>query len=1011
MDISEKSHKNLKEKFEEVKDLNICKSKECARFYAGWWKYEYEEGKPSKEIVFNAAFGLNQKQFNAEHFYQKAVEDGKSLNLQWIRRENTLYFRTLLLQGRIPLKSLQKHTNYWKDFLIKVIEKHPFNIEAISNDYEIIKKLPLSTRNEGVYEAALKISNAIWDETEEGKEILQTLEQNNQEDLVDALRIEKEQAIQNKQNIKINAVWELNLNGKTNKNIYLKIDIPQKLKKEVIESLIGVNSIANSYNLTCNEFLIATYKKNLSGDYLKYTVATKPMYWDANMIQRPILFISDNQLNTYPLPHQIKTLPSIEDPTFWVQMDDARWNMLPNKTFNGQEAFLLTNCLKLDFKPQHTFSVDNQEMCLFKIDVNTNLNGLGLKDNQILKFSENDASFDWLISTNQQPNWIYQANMPVIRGMVDIFFFDHEHNRINNVDKRWRKKGEIVWKGLEELPIGIIELRFCYDNNLEYDTIFNLGKTNLLYKSENVLVAKLTLDNLNLSVYPNYDLYKTELIDNNTIALQFQRTNQIPKKLRCNLEGLIFDFVLPVKISDIVDNEDRIIENEHVFNINNLYGFRIVRQNLNPEPIKIYNHKFSSLFITKELIADLTPLINFNAIIHKIFMLGDPMNPENKVVIKIKNKTFYFQGYTNQISFKNNDGTLNLSKDNRLVINLNKIVDQDLKEDFCLYAVPLNCELSNINIIELEKYGDGFSFPESIKETQFIVFDNNKDKDCKILPTYVTTSEDNIVNLLDPDILKERKKERIEAFAKSLFDQNTNEEEWQKLLQYVKICSDFQLPLSAFDNLRAACSNSDLTARLFFFLLYYSSNNEEFMKRCEKFEQELGFKFYWCSFVSFSSAVWWVSKTWPVDFNRLIERAGTHVKTQHLNYNPNDWVFNGSINSEITNMRARLNHTVLTELPKRYPWLSEESKQIITITNDMPYRLKVMARSPITIGLCKLNLYNEQLPEGDKVHDLWHFENHEIRRNIIYCEELDKNWFDIAVKYTIKEILRNTIRI
>jgi hemerythrin superfamily protein len=392
-------------------------------------------------------------------------------------------------------------------------------------------------------------------------------------------------------------------------------------------------------------------------------------------------------------------------------------------------------------------------------------------------------------------------------------------------------------------------------------------------------------------------------------------------------------------------------------------------------------------------------------------MLGDPMNPENKVVIKIKNKTFYFQGYTNQISFKNNDGTLNLSKDNRLVINLNKIVDQDLKEDFCLYAVPLNCELSNINIIELEKYGDGFSFPESIKETQFIVFDNNKDKDCKILPTYVTTSEDNIVNLLDPDILKERKKERIEAFAKSLFDQNTNEEEWQKLLQYVKICSDFQLPLSAFDNLRAACSNSDLTARLFFFLLYYSSNNEEFMKRCEKFEQELGFKFYWCSFDSFSSADRWVGETWPVDLILLIERAGTHVKTQHLNYNPNDWVFNGSINSEITNMRARLNHTVLTELPKRYPWLSEESKQIITITNDMPYRLKVMARSPITIGLCKLNLYNEQLPEGDKVHDLWHFENHEIRRNIIYCEELDKNWFDIAVKYTIKEILRNTIRI
>ncbi|MDP1815435.1 MAG: hypothetical protein Q8K92_13385 [Leadbetterella sp.] len=1002
MEISQEYYNELKELFKNADNLQQCEPQQCVNFYSGWWKYDYEEGKPSKELVFKAAFSSIQKPFSVEDFYQKAVEGGKNLKLQWIRRENTLYFRTLLLQGRIPLKSLQKHTNYWKDFLIKVIEKHPYDIEAISNDYEIIKKLPLSTRNEGVYEAALKISNAIWDETEEGKEILQTLEQNNQEDLVVALRIEKEQTIQNKQNIKIKAVWELNLNGKSNKNIYLKIDIPQKLKKEVIESLIGVDSVANSYNLTCNEFLIANYKKNLSGDYLKYTVATEPMYWDANMIQRPILVISDNQLNTYPLPHQIKTLPSIEEPTFWVQLDDARWNMLPNKTFNGQEAFLLTNCLKLDIKPQHTFSVDNQEMCLFKIDGNTNFEGLGLEDNQILKFSENDASFDWLISTNQQPNWIHQANMPVIKGNVDIFFFDNEDKRINQVDKRWRKKGEIAWKELKELPIGIIELRFCYNNNFEYDTIFNLGKTNLMHTSENVLVATLTLDNpnLNLSVYPNDILYTTELKNKTTIALQFIKTNQIPKKLRCNLEGLIFDFLMPIKISDIVDNEDRIIENEHVININNLYGFRIVKQNLNPEPIKIYNHRFTSLYVTKELIADLTPLINFNAIIHKIFMLGDPMNPENKVVIKIANKTFYFQGYTNQISFIN-AGRLNISIDNRLLINLIKNVDQDFKEDFCMYAVPLNCELSNINVIELEKYCDGFSFPESIKETQFIVFDNNKDKDCKILPTYVTTSEENIVHPLDPAVFKERKKERIETFAKSLFDQNPDEEEWQKLLQYVKICSDFQLPLSAFDNLRAACSNSDLTARLFFFLLYYSSHNEEFMKRCEKFEQELGFKFYWCSFDSFGSAVAWVEKTWTVDYKFLFETAATHVKSHHLHYNDNDWVFDGTINDPLRKMRGRLGDIVLRELPRRWPWLPEERKNIIQITDNMPVGLKVMARCPISIGLSKLNLYSKALPEGDKVHDIWHFENHEVRRNIIYCEELDKNWFDFAIKYTI----------
>ena len=58
-------------------------------------------------MIFNSLYSTYQS-FSAEDLYQKAKEGGKKLGWKWIQKENTLYFRTLLLQGGIPLKNLLK---------------------------------------------------------------------------------------------------------------------------------------------------------------------------------------------------------------------------------------------------------------------------------------------------------------------------------------------------------------------------------------------------------------------------------------------------------------------------------------------------------------------------------------------------------------------------------------------------------------------------------------------------------------------------------------------------------------------------------------------------------------------------------------------------------------------------------------------------------------------------------------------------------------------------------------
>ncbi|MEO6831613.1 MAG: hypothetical protein ABI169_05405, partial [Chitinophagaceae bacterium] len=140
-------------------------SDDCALYYGPWWKYVYAEGKPSKDILFNF-LDIENPKFTSEDFFKKAKKGGEKTGLKWIHRENTHYFRTLLLQGGIPLKNIRRYGTYYREFLLKVIENKPLEISDIGNNYELTRNLPFSIRNEYVFQAALDISKAIWDETD-----------------------------------------------------------------------------------------------------------------------------------------------------------------------------------------------------------------------------------------------------------------------------------------------------------------------------------------------------------------------------------------------------------------------------------------------------------------------------------------------------------------------------------------------------------------------------------------------------------------------------------------------------------------------------------------------------------------------------------------------------------------------------------------------------------------------------------------------------------------------------
>ena len=77
------------------------------------------------------------------------------------------------------------------------------------------------------------------------------------------------------------------------------------------------------------------------------------------------------------------------------------------------------------------------------------------------------------------------------------------------------------------------------------------------------------------------------------------------------------------------------------------------------------------------------------------------------------------------------------------------------------------------------------------------------------MPRFVNTDEDAKQTYAD---------ERIQEYQAKLEKENFEDEIWNELLTFYKICKEHNLPFSTFDQLRAISRSSKLATKVFFFL-------------------------------------------------------------------------------------------------------------------------------------------------------------------------------------------------
>jgi hypothetical protein len=97
--------------------------KECALFFAEYWRREYREGAHSVRMVYDALHSTRiGKRFENE-FYDAALKGAKRLKIEFLSGQNTQYLDTLLYQGGLPMQLVvqQGYNGAWDRFLRRLL--------------------------------------------------------------------------------------------------------------------------------------------------------------------------------------------------------------------------------------------------------------------------------------------------------------------------------------------------------------------------------------------------------------------------------------------------------------------------------------------------------------------------------------------------------------------------------------------------------------------------------------------------------------------------------------------------------------------------------------------------------------------------------------------------------------------------------------------------------------------------------------------------------------------------
>lgn len=957
--------------------------RDVALYYALWWKKNYNGGIPSKQEVFNSVGGNAKYNFTEQSFYKLATEGAQILGIKWIKKQNTLRFKTLLLQGGLPIKHISENQGKYKDFLEAVLEEQPSSKEDFMFKPRIINLLPKSSQNDMIYENCLEIVQSILDNDGEYDKLLES--ETTLKEISKSLKVKRSSLTKKIRQSRPKNYWLLNFNQEECK-ITLRLGLANIYTKETLQEVLGFPITEKEYQLYLDDNLICVFRRMNDNRYKTDWYDQQNKEWN----------IADGLPYTYVICNYekievqdfLQVIPNLEEPTLWSKLNDNEWRLMKGNSVSSKDAAVL-------FSGQWTSSLPSTEI----IVNDYSLKWIPFEGEIILQskdsthervFVSGVESFDWLIQT-EKPSWMLKANLPVVKSIPKVLVYDENGYDIQrNHFKVYIRKHNTkdLWddtSNLKYIREGCFDLKIVKGDIVAYDVFFNIGNLKARYKDQSINSVSITFQNL---AYFTCKLYETNIVDikevNNYYSLKLNTEySTIPKAIKgtVGIEGkkkLHFDLNSPFQGMTITDIDGQIIPEDQKLSLANLYGMRILSTRDKETVLIIKNSLKTDVKITKIINEPIQPVISFKDEIVRLFYLADAMDYRNKVCLELSEgyntKVYEISGFSHTLDVTN--------QLNRRVT----LFDNDDTLD--LFAVPVNCKAEEIDIIPLLRNEEFYTIPNNDISNQYIIISSKKDGK-QLMPRFTRTNE---------RVLCIDSKERIENFHKELSITTFSDDIWQQVLSYFRICTQHDLPFSTFDQLRALSRSSLVSARAFLFLGINQEDITEYIqKSIPEMEKDLGFCFHWIAI-----------SNWENSINETVQYIGdqyfSNILEIILDYMENNGLKNvfrimdnpgfeiePVLQSHIRDLRSQLGTRVLNELPYNSPKIS--SNYNIQIEDHRQVRLLI--QSPIAVAESINNIQHK--------HSIWGGgEKREIiRRNIQYCQYLKPDFYNKTLLHAL----------
>lgn len=962
--------------------LEFVDPRDVTLFYSQWWKKKYNGGKPSKQLIFETLGGNSKFQFDYDSFYKLAKKGAAILGVKWITKQNTLYFRTLLLQGGLPLGHIAQNQGYYQNFLLAVLEEQPDTIEDFIFKPHIISLLPKSSQNEVIYENCFEIVKSILNDESEYDELL------NSDDVIKSisnqLKIRKK-TLEKKQRLsKPKNYWLMSFQNETI-SISLKIGLADSYDNESLSSILGFEVIEREYQFYLNDDLICIFRKMANGKFKTdwYGQQNKEWNQDSNL---PYTYVIQNN-EKIEVKDFIQTIPDIFEPSLWDKYSDTEWRLIKGTDTSNKEASLL---FPIDWQsnlPSIAISIFGKQLSWLAFEGEIEITN----NNQTNKYLSGVDSFNWTIESNK-PSWMLKGSMTVVQNIPRVFVYD-ENDKLITREKFtvWVKKHKSneTWQEISRLSyisIGCTDLKIEKDGLIAYDIFFNIGNLQIKKDKKSIDYVELEIRNIDTLEF-EFDESPILQIEkqNNFYSLKVNtQYSKIPTGIKGsighrNQKKLYFELDSPFEGMVITDRDGKIIQENQKLSLSNLYGLRILSTPNTGTILSIKNSLKTDVKITKEIKEASQPLIAFKDEIVRLYYLADAMDYKNQVCIEIiegrNSKTYEISGFSH---------TLNVDKQFDRSVCL-----FDSNDELDLYAIPLNCSSNYIELIPLLKIENSYTIPSTEFSNQFIII-SSKEKESQLMPRFISTDE----NFIGID-----KNERIEYYHSQLVESSIDDEIWKQVLAYFNICTKHNLPFSTFDELRAISRSSEVSARAFLFLGINNEQPDDFIQKyIPEMEQDLGFFFHWIKKNDWLNSLEEIINFYGIQFKDNIEE----IFSSHMEYIGlfDVCLFLKNINyhqdkidhREISNIRAKLGERVLGELPLHTPKITKD----YGIPIEQHFQVKLLLRSPIAVA--------ESINDTQKEFPLWAGNDFRdtIRRNIQYSQYLNTEFYNRVILHALK---------